>query len=257
MKKIFLIIAFSSFARWTPAEEKNVFSITGDARVKQFLINNEPDQILLDYRHNDATADQELGLAVSAKLLKRLQLDLYPYFWHSRENKISRIGLIGETDLDLWDDRFRIGYGHHSWHNVDQDAPDVGGRAQDWFFAEWDFFHDEYIEDGKTVLSVNLQIKPKFFWNNKEPTAIKELYEKDYHRAFAELDLPMDLKLDCLEVHLTPYWQFAGGLDRYGVRSELDVKVWKGVWLFADGHYYRSGSQDRWIVGLGLMLRFK
>lgn len=257
MKKLFAILAVLAVPTITRAEEKSSFSITGDARVKQFLINDEPDQILLDYRDNNDTADQELGLAANAKLLKRLQLDLYPYFWHSQENKISRIGLIGETDLDLWDDRLRIGYGHHSWHNVDQDAPDVGGRAQDWFFAEIDFARHESRKEGKTIWSLNFQLKPKVFWNNKEPTAIKELYDKDYHRAFAELDLPVSLKLDCLEVHLTPYWQFAGGLDRYGVRGELDVKIWKGIWLFADGHYYRSGSQDRLIVGLGVMIRFK
>lgn len=254
---MFVVFAVFAFPTISHAEEKDIFSITGDARVKQFLINDEPDQIQMDYRDNNDTADQELGLSAHARLLKRLQLDLYPYFWHSRENKISRIGLIGELDCDLWDDTLRVGYGHHSWHNVDQDAPDVGGRAQDWFFAEWDFLKYEYREDDETVLRVNLQIKPKIFWNNKEPTAIKELYEKDYHRAFAELDMPMDLTMDCLEIHLTPYWQFSGGLDRYGVRGEVDVKVWKGIWLFADGHYYRSGSQDRLIVGLGLMLRFK
>ncbi|MEK7641356.1 MAG: hypothetical protein AAB389_05205 [Patescibacteria group bacterium] len=50
---------------------------------------------------------------------------------------------------------------------------------------------------------------------------------------------------------------FSNGPDRYGITAEVDVKIWKGIWAFADAGYARAGRSDRTQVGLGLMLRFK
>ncbi|MDP1719344.1 MAG: hypothetical protein Q8L24_02885 [bacterium] len=106
-KKILIAIAFSSFACWTYAEESvkktddSVFDIEGNARVKQFIINQEPDQIKLDYRGNDDHADQELELNARARVCDYLYFDINPYFWRSDENKISRIGLKAEAKVSL------------------------------------------------------------------------------------------------------------------------------------------------------------
>ncbi|MEK7654020.1 MAG: hypothetical protein AAB345_01925 [Patescibacteria group bacterium] len=149
MKKALLVIVFTAFARWTNAEDveekKSVFNLSGEARVKQFLINDEPDQIKLDYRGNNDHADEEIGLVAHATVCEYFHINAYPYFWASRENQISRVGLNAEAKVNaffLGDDlnsRFAIGYGHHSWHNADAKFKGVGGRSRDWLFAEIDF----------------------------------------------------------------------------------------------------------------------
>lgn len=74
----------------------------------------------------------------------------------------------------------------------------------------------------------------------------------------AAMEIPIDFTYDDrLEIHAKPYWMFSRGSDRYGITAEIDVKIWKGIWAFADVNYYRAGRSDRTAVGLGLMLRFK
>ncbi len=151
MRKILLVIAFTSFARWTHAEDppkeekKAIFELSGEARVKQFLIDDEPDQIKLDYRGNNDHPDEETGLVANATICQYFHIKAYPYFWHSMENQISRIGLNAEARInpfflgDNLNERLAIGYGHHSWHNADAQFRGVGGKSQDWFFATIDF----------------------------------------------------------------------------------------------------------------------
>lgn len=123
----------------------SVFEMGGDAYVKQFLINDEPDQIMLDYRDDNAHADQEIGLRAHAVICKYFRIDANPYFWHSKENQISRVGLNAEAQMntfflgDEWNERLAVGYGHHSWHNADAKYKGVGGKSQDWLFMEIDF----------------------------------------------------------------------------------------------------------------------
>lgn len=72
------------------------------------------------------------------------------------------------------------------------------------------------------------------------------------------LEIPIDFTYDDrLEIHAKPYWMFSNGSDRYGITAEVDVKIWKGIWVFADAGYTRAGRSDRKELGLGLMLRFK
>lgn len=266
VKKLLIIIAFLVFARTSYAEsdENSLFQITGDAKIKQFLINKEPDQIKLDYRGNNDNADQELGLSVRARICNHFYIDAYPYFWHSMENQISRIGLKGEVKASPWflgqlDDRLRIGYGHHSWHNADAKFRGVGGKSQDWLFFELDVLKHKYTYDGKTDFEINFQVKPKLFLNNRDPSAIKKLYNRNEYHAIAALEIPIDMAFcdDWAELHLKPYWMLSRGSDRYGIWGEFDFKIYKGIWVYADGQYYRAGSSSREQLGIGVMLRFK
>lgn len=150
VKKILAVIVLCFVARPIYAEDspketgRSFFEMGGDAYVKQFLINDEPDQIMLDYRDDHARADQEIGLRAHAIICKYLRIDANPYFWHSRENQISRVGLNAEAQVnafflgDKLNDRLAVGYGHHSWHNADAKYKGVGGKSQDWFFLEVD-----------------------------------------------------------------------------------------------------------------------
>lgn len=149
MKNILPVIIAFLFSGWVfaedaPEKKPSIFEMSGEARIKQFLINQEPDQISLDYRDNKATADQEIGLKASAIVCEYFRIDAYPYFWHSRENQISRVGLNAEMQAspfflgDEWNSRLALGYGHHSWHNADAKFKGVGGKSQDWFFLEVD-----------------------------------------------------------------------------------------------------------------------
>lgn len=84
--------------------EREDFSMSGEARVKQFILSEEPDLMKNDYSDYDITPDNEVGLSGHFRFWEKLQLDAYPYFWYSGENKIARVGLYGEIRYDIWGD---------------------------------------------------------------------------------------------------------------------------------------------------------
>ncbi|TSC82233.1 MAG: hypothetical protein G01um101419_651 [Parcubacteria group bacterium Gr01-1014_19] len=116
--------------------DEDEFQIWADARVKYFLISDEHDLMKKDYTNSHSRPHTEIGIDLHAVFFDRLKLDARPYFWVSKENKIAKIGLIGEIKWEIWEDHLELGYGHHSWHNADEEAPD-GGRSQDWVMASF------------------------------------------------------------------------------------------------------------------------
>lgn len=243
-----IFLAFPSLA----IAQEDDFQISAEVRAKQFLFNNVPDIIKNDYRDYDGNAGEELGIAINFHLFSRLNIKAYPYFWFSAENHIARIGLWGELNYGIWEDRLKIGYGHHSWHNADIDSPDNDGRAQDWIFADFLFWQPEISES----FSLEFHLKPRLFVNNKEPIALKELYSDGEETAFAETMLRISGEWRRLNFDIDPYVQFASGIYRYGIHCETSFKITEIFSIFSDFEYYNC-EDYRLMVSFGILLKFK
>ena len=146
----------------------------------------------------------------------------------------------------------KIGYGHHSWHNADIDST---GRkqAQDWFFAEWNFWKIDINKESE----VNFYLEPRWYVNNGEFIQAKDIYNSDDPVAFGELSLHVIGNYNKISWDLRPYIQTASDAYRYGIKSEIcySIKEWVGVFLSVD--YYTTDEDDRTMIGIGLMFKFK
>lgn len=254
MKKIvaaivFLLLPLTAWAQ----EDGGDFQLSGSVKVKQFLINDEPDLMKTDYTGYTADPDEEVGLAGHFQLWRRCHLDAYPYFWYSNENKIARVGLFAEIRYDLFDDWLNVGYGHHSWHNADELSPNSAGRSQDWLFTELNFWSIDLGDQNRLALF----LKPQYYIGNGEPVEIKTIYENDDPEAFAKISLGAKLNYGSLAVELWPYLQISNGPDRYGVKAEISYPLYKAFSAFGDLHYYAVNSEDRWVIGIGISIAFK
>lgn len=246
---IFLLLPLTAWAQ----ESEGDFELSGSVKIKQFLINDEPDLMKMDYTGYKATPDEEVGLSGHFHFWRNLHLDAYPYFLYSGENKIARVGLFGEFRYDLLGDWLDVGYGHHSWHNADELSPRESGRSQDWFFAELNFASINLNDQNR----LELFLKPQYYVQNGEPIEIKTIYEVDDPQAFAKISLGAKLNYGGLAVELWPYLQIANGPDRYGLKAEISYPLYKAFSAFGDLHYYAVDGEDRWIIGIGISIAFK
>ncbi|TSC89744.1 MAG: hypothetical protein G01um10143_234 [Parcubacteria group bacterium Gr01-1014_3] len=251
MKQI--IAAFLIFAIPKIAYAQEDFSMSGEARVKQFVVMDEPDLMKMDYSSYDSTPDQEVGLSGHFHFWRKLHLDAYPYFWYSQENKIARVGLFGEFHYDLWGDWLDVGFGHHSWHNADEHSPSESGRSQNWFSMELNFWNISL--GGENHL--DLFLKPLYYVQNAEPAELKTIYDGDESAAYAKISLGAKLNYGSLDLQLWPYAEFSDGPDRYGLKAEISYPLYRGFSAFGDLHYFTIDNEDRWMIGIGIIIRFK
>ncbi len=253
MRNIFLAASLFAFPTIAYAQEPEDFSMSGEARVKQFIVAEEPDLMKRDYSDYNSTPDEEVGLSGHFHFWRRLHLEAYPYFWYSQDNKIARVGLLGEFHCDLWSDWLDVGCGHHSWHNTDELSPNSAGRSQNWFFMELNFWNINL--GGENYL--DLFLKPQYYVQNGEPIEIKTIYDGDEPSAYAKISLGAKLNYGGLALELWPYLQISNGPDRYGIKAEISYPLYKGFSAFGDLHYYAVDGEDRWMIGIGIIVRFK
>ncbi len=228
------------------------FQISGELKVKYFAVNDEPDILKLDYSDYNDSAEGGISFSAHLKIVNRLEIDGTPYLWYSRENSIARLGFFGTVKYEIWEDHLKIGYGHHSWHNADIDST---GRkqAQDWFFAEWNFWEVNIDESSK----VNFYLEPRWYFNNGEFIQAKTIYDSDDPTAFAEASLRVAGNYHKLSWNLRPYAQFASDAYRYGVQGEISYSITNYLAFFIDANYYSTDVEDRMMIGIGIMFKFK
>ena len=229
------------------------FEISGGIKIKYFLLNEEPDLIKNDYRGYDGAANFEAGLAANLNFFSKISLDVYPYLWYSQENRIARVGLVGEVKYEVWEDWLKIGYGHHSWHNADVDSPHNSGRAQDWLFADFYFWE---LSDERW--RINFALAPRIFLGNDEPINRKLAYESDEPTAWGELAVRVTGAFyEKIAFNLKPYIQLSSDGGRYGILAELHYNVTNNFSFFVDAHYFTTDFDDDLKVGIGTIIKFK
>lgn len=248
-----VVLAAAAFAFPTIAYAQEDFSMGGEVRVKQFVVNDEHDLMKKDYADYDDFPDEEVGVSCHFELWDKLSLDAYPYFWYSTENKIARVGLFGEFRYDLWGDWLNVGYGHHSWHNADDLSPKSSGRSQDWFFLEMNFWNIHFDDENR----LELYLKPQYYVGNDEPAELKIIYDGDESAAYAKISLGAKLNYGKLMLELWPYAEFADGPDRYGLKAEISYPLYKAFSAFGDLHCFYIDGEDRWMIGIGISIKFK
>ena len=251
MKKIVAALIIFAIPKIAYAQED--FSMSGEVKVKQFVVMNEPDLMKTDYSGYDTMPDQEVSLSGHFQLWGKLRLDAYPYFWYSNENKIARVGLFGEFRYDLFGDWLDVGFGHHSWHNADEISVNANGRSQDWFFVVANLWSFDLGDHDR----LSLFLKPQYFVSNDEPAELKTIYDGDEATTYAKISLGAKLNYGKLTMELWPYAEFADGPDRYGLKAEVSYPLYKAFSAFGDLHYFYIDGEDRWMIGIGISIKFK
>lgn len=229
------------------------FQISGELKLKYFVVNDVPDIVMSDYSGYSGAADAEISFSAHLKILEKLEVDGAPYMWLSVENNISRLGFLGTTRYEILED-FKVGYGHHSWHNVDMDS--AGWKqAQDWLFLEWNFWDIEIDKDKK--YEANFYLEPRWYFNNGEFIQAKDFYDRDDPTAFAEISLHAIGNYKKLSWDIRPYFQLATDAYRFGVESEISYSIKKYLAAFISVDYYATDEDDRTMIGIDLMIKFK
>lgn len=230
------------------------FYVSGEVRSKFFLQSDEPDLILNNYTHYNNRPDEEIIFLGYFQFPKNLTVDTHPYFWYSHYKGISRIGLQLKSQYELFND-FRLGYGHHSWHNADVDGPS-NGRQQDWALANYYF--------GQSKLGpVEIQFwgEIRGYFKNNYPAEIKDLYVGyDELTAQIEFVLPFRVKFYGFVIDLLPSQQFTSrefSDSRFELKAELSYPLSEVLIVFSNIWYYRIHGEDRLSVGIGLGIKFK
>ncbi len=252
MRQLVMLAIFLSVPLLASAQDDD-FEISGELKLKFFAVNDVPDIVLMDYNNYTGSADGEINFAAHLKILEKLEMDATPYLWFSSENSISRLGIFGNVKYEVVED-LKVGYGHHSWHNVDLDS--AGWKqAQDWLFLEWNFLDIELNKDKE--YEINLYLEPRWYFNNGEFIQAKNFYERDDPTAFAELAVHVVGNYRRFSWDLRPYIQTASDAYRYGIKSEVcySIKEYLGIFISAD--YYATDEDDRTMIGIGLMIKFK
>lgn len=241
---------------------------SSEIRIKYMPFSNERDIILKDYNGYGGEPDGELGLKARLLFTEDVKADIYPYFWHSEENGMARIGLFGEAYWEWFDDTLKAGWRHHSWHNADVDAPHNRGRWQDTLFVRYRL--DEWL--GRTVWDGGTDIEVGYFIKNTEPILIKSAYGHDEPEAFAEVALvisehftelpwkPLGKSNATLGLKLRPFVQFSDDdAHRYGISGEISFYNHDPVVPFVDFYWWSANksSDDTYLVGIGVMIKFK
>lgn len=256
--RLLILLAFCS-PNQDPASRGGPYDLTGDIRIKSFLINDEPDLMRNDYANYDGKANYELRLRNYASFSDTLKLNAEPYLWSSEKNQISRLGLIGELkhlvagpfNPDVYESC--IGYGHHSWHNADVDSPNNEGRQQDWLFAQ--FHHFRFWSCSESRLDIYSEIR--FYLNNKQPIEIKDRYGNDEEAAHTQIGFRVRLQWHEWLTDFRPYWQISYNHSLFGFRNEFAYSINNKFSLFLETDYYRIHNEDRSQIAIGTMAKFK
>ncbi len=240
--KVLSVLAILLAAASPLSAQENDWAMSGEIRIKSFLVNDEPDLIKQDYTNYDVSALAEAGLLAHFRLNNSLNLDAYPYFWYSDQNHIARVGMIAELHYNLLKD-VEVGYGHHSWHNADQNSP-FGGERQDWLMADWNFYD-------------NFHLLPKIFLANTHPMEFKTIYSNNEPSARFELAIKGIFNWQKTRLEISPYAQTDNNKFLYGARAEISYSIYKNVSLFSDAHYRLTENDDRIMASVGVALKFK
>ncbi len=229
------------------------FDLSGEIRGKTFLTKDQRASTLKDYSDYNDYAVAELGALLKMDLPLELRAEAYPYFWAAQEDGLSHIGLRGELTSEILGKDLYFGYGHHSWHNADDDAPRNKGRAQDWLFAEWNFY--EIGADSNPILKFFL--RGQYFANNTQPIQYKNRYDYDDDPvALCEFRFGMKFSAERLKLEAWPYIQLSEDQSRYGLRAFASYDILSNIAVFSDYEGFSSGGERIHIAAVGLLVRF-
>ncbi|KKU85003.1 MAG: hypothetical protein UY12_C0014G0013 [Parcubacteria group bacterium GW2011_GWA2_47_8b] len=240
--KALLVLAILTIAA-SPLSAQDEWAMSGEIRVKSFLVNDEPDLIKRDYSDYDISAFVESGLLARFHFNDSLNLNAYPYFWYSDQNNIARVGMTAELRYGLLED-LEVGFGHHSWHNADKDSPQFGGNQQNWLVTDYNF------SDG-------LHLLPKVFLANTHPIEFKTVYSDN--EPSARFELAVKGVFDWQKTHweISPYAQTGGNKYLYGAKCEISYPLCKNVSLFGDVDYRLIENDGRLMASIGIALKFE
>ncbi|MEK7191950.1 MAG: hypothetical protein AAB646_00325 [Patescibacteria group bacterium] len=245
-----IALLFSAFLAVQPQD----YELGGDFRVKRFLVSDEPDLISNDYRNFSGNPDYEMRLRNRIVFSDNWDLELNPYAWYSREHQLSRLGLFSEFKYILRNSNPKeeiplahLGYGHHSLHNADRESPDHDGWYQDWFLMNMYFYHEAKMAIGTEF---------RFYFHNTVPMEIKDRYDSGDPSAITQLGLRVSTESSNCFFSFLPYFQIGKQASLYGFRGEVTRPINRNFYNFLDIHYYKSGNEDRWMIGLGVAVKF-
>ena len=193
-------------------------------------------------------------MTIHAYLLYGFRLDVQTYAWLGDNQWISRIGLIGEVTYETPIDSLSVGYGHHSWHNIDTAGATFLGRQQNWLFARIDLPKIEI--DDATFL--RFSVKPSVFVTDRDPLFIKDVYGPNEVRAVAMLAFPVIGAIHAFGFEIQPYIQFGGGAQRVGISAEFEYEITPFLApIFSADFAESTNGRSETMIGIGLKIKFK
>lgn len=250
---VVLVFAPAAYAQ---ESEDSDFKMSGEIKYR-YLFSDVPTTIQLDYTDRADNPQQELGVMLHLKLFKNLTVDGYPYFWNSdSEAGISRIGLWLQAQYEVIDGWLKVGYAHHSWHNVDEESPGLHGRSQDSVFLDLNFW-EPCVGGKENGLKMEFHFQPRYYFNNSSPIEIRNVYEEDYPTAWGEAAFPIMARYWRLEALIKPYAQFNLNEYRLGVSGELDCSITRWFSIFTDFDYSTIDGESQYMIGIGVKLKFR
>ncbi len=236
------------------AKTENFTATSVDLSGKYYFHSTVPNRLLDDYHGYDHVPGEQMDVLVRSNLIWGVTLDVDVYAWIGENQWISRIGLMGELRYQTPLEWINIGWGHHSWHNIDVDVARYVGHQQDWALVRIDaptFTLGEHAW-------IRASIEPHYFMGNKEPLLIKDMYGPVEDHARTMLALPLVGVIDSFAFEVKPYVQFGKHDRRYGVAAEFIYNFTSYFAVSLSGEYFESTNgryQDMEAVGIKLRLK--
>lgn len=230
------------------------FTASVDLRGQAFVRSTIPNRMLDDYTNYDHVPGQQMDVLVRSNLVWNFTLDTEVYAWIGENQWISRIGLMGELKYQTPLEWISVGYGHHSWHNIDVDIAKYVGHQQDWALLRIDA---PKLNLGESSW-IRASVEPYYFMGNKEPILIKDMYGPSEEHARYMLALPLIGAVGDFDFEIKSYVQFGKQNRRYGMSAEFVYNFTPFFAAFASVEYFfnpNGKAQDQ--EGVGIMLRLK
>ncbi len=229
------------------------FTASVDVRGEYFVQSTIPNRMLDDYSGYSHVAGEQMDLIVRSNLFWGITLDVEPYAWIGENQWISRIGLMGEARYETPVEWISVGYGHHSWHNIDVNAAKYYGHDQNWLLARFDLPKIDFDQR----CWIRASFEPCWFSSNRAPILEKSTYGPGEENAFAMTAFPIVGGIYDFGFELKPYIQYGHIHHRCGVSGEFIYNFTDFVAGFISVDYYEVAGVNRDAIGIGMMLRLK
>jgi len=230
------------------------FSASVDLRGQYFVYSSIPNRMLNDYTGYRHSANEQMDITAHAYLMYNIRLDVQAYAWIGDNQWISRIGLIGELTYETPIDWISVGYGHHSWHNIDVDSATLIGHQQDMLFARFDLPMIEF--DDADYLRFSL--KTTYFISNGSPIFLKDIYIPNEVKAWSMIGAPIIGRFHEFYFEILPYVQFADGAQRVGISADFEYEVTPFLAPFISIEFLESSNgRSQSAIGIGLKVKLK